>query len=169
MKSIFLVFLFVCIIGCAPPPPVPDFYINQVNANLEAGIFKGLGLSVTDPELYERAFDTFSGIHNIKHKNEYIGKHVSTPKLIRYRKPEYPYSCYVDRFEGEVVAAILIGKKGNVLETRILKTSNMKFNFNTLCAIRTWEFSPGEIDGQPESFIYLVPVKFVRHRQGSER
>jgi TonB family protein len=74
-----------------------------------------------------------------------------TPKAVSQPKPVY--SCYLRRaaIEGQVVVAFTVTPLGDVVNARIVSSTDRLFDAPTLDAIAKWRFMPAMKSGLPVS------------------
>ena len=84
---------------------------------------------------------------------------VTPPVKIRDASPAYPEVPRLARVEGQVVIEALIGMTGDVVETRVLRSTPM-FAEAALAAVRQWKYRPTLINGRPVPVVLTVTVTF---------
>jgi periplasmic protein TonB len=81
-----------------------------------------------------------------------------------YRKnppPKYPRRARRKGYEGHVILEVLVGKKGNVLELKVFKSSGYKIlDKSAVSSVQKWLFEPGTRDGKATKMWVRVPVRF---------
>jgi len=79
---------------------------------------------------------------------------VNTPAVVDFNscaKPEYPRNSLRDEEQGTVVLAFLIGIDGQVMDSRVEKSSGFKdLDKAARSALSVCRFKPGMIDGRPQ-------------------
>jgi protein TonB len=83
------------------------------------------------------------------------------PVPVRMIKPEYPYTMKSQGIAGVVLVKCLIDEKGNVVETQVVKSSNLDFEKPAMDALKKWKFKPAQQDGNPVPMPVSIPVKFM--------
>ncbi len=84
---------------------------------------------------------------------------VTPPVRIRDASPVYPEVPRLARVEGQVVIEAVIGVTGDVVETRVLRSTPM-FAEAALAAVRQWKYRPTLINGRPVPVALTVTVTF---------
>jgi len=84
---------------------------------------------------------------------------VTPPVKIRDASPVYPEVPRLARVEGQVVIEAVIGVTGDVVETRVLRSTPM-FAEAALAAVRQWKYRPTLINGRPVPVVLTVTVTF---------
>jgi protein TonB len=84
---------------------------------------------------------------------------VTPPVKIRDASPAYPEVPRLARVEGQVVIEAVIGVTGDVVETRVLRSTPM-FAEAALAAVRQWKYRPTLINGRPVPVVLTVTVTF---------
>jgi protein TonB len=75
--------------------------------------------------------------------------------------PAYSHDLRADGVEGEVVIGFTISAKGDVINPRVIRTTDSELDRATLAAVRQWKFSPAMKDGVAVSVQAVQPVAFV--------
>ena len=88
---------------------------------------------------------------------------VSPPVTVRQDIPQWPRGV---PFPEPAVAVIevVIGPEGRVLEARLQKTLNPRYDQLLLAAARNWTYRPAMRDGQPTPFVKAVRVELTQGR-----
>jgi protein TonB len=81
------------------------------------------------------------------------------PVLIRQAQPRYPREAFERGIEGTVELEILIGKTGDVIKTRIIK-SIPELDAAAVQAVIQWKFRPAQVGGHPVATVASAPVVF---------
>jgi len=78
-----------------------------------------------------------------------MGPGVEPPKVVRFRRPEYPPIARRLRVEGEVVVAVLVDETGEVAETRLVRGASRDVGLDeaALAAARSATFQPATKNG----------------------
>lgn len=74
--------------------------------------------------------------------------------------PEYPDDARKGGLRGEVLVRFIVDESGHVLNPRVVRSTDSRFEANTLRAVERWRFEPGKKDGHPVRFRMVVPVMF---------
>lgn len=86
------------------------------------------------------------------------------PRLRTSVPPTYPLGAYVTNAKALVKVAFVISEDGHVEEARIYEASDDRFSAPALEAVRAWTFHPGQVEGRPAKFLFVVPVQFDGRR-----
>jgi len=84
------------------------------------------------------------------------------PEAILRVPPNYPDEARRQHVEGTVLLQALVGKDGNVHDTRVLH-SIPALDSAAVAAVRQWHFKPATSEGKPIAVWVAVPVKFSLH------
>ncbi len=85
----------------------------------------------------------------------------SSPVLVSYVKPFYPFRAREMGIEGVVVVKLLVDEKGRVKKVKVLKSSPPGvFERSVISAVRSWRFIPAKEDGRPVPCWVVKPIKF---------
>ena len=84
---------------------------------------------------------------------------VTPPVKLRDVSPVYPEMPRQAKLEGQVVIEAVIGVTGDVVETRVLRSTPM-FAEAALAAVRQWKYRPTLINGRPVPVVLTVTVTF---------
>lgn len=93
---------------------------------------------------------------------EESGPAIKPPVLKNAKEPEYPRSLLKERLSGVVKVALTIDKEGNVAEGEVVASSHEAFTRSIQKVIKSWQFQPGTLDGEPIAtrVRIIVPFKF---------
>ena len=75
--------------------------------------------------------------------------------------PEYPVLAQTPTRPVRVTLAALVDKDGTLLETKVLRSTDSRFNNSAIVALGRWKFSVGTTDGAPDTFVMVVPFVFI--------
>lgn len=91
-----------------------------------------------------------------------VGGNVTAAKLLQKTNPEYPKDLQEQGIEGTVELEAVISKEGNILELRSKSTEgvNERLVQSAMAAVKTWQYSPTLLNGQPVEIITTVTVRF---------
>ncbi len=62
--------------------------------------------------------------------------------------PQYPYEMSRAGISGEVVVEFIINNAGDVVDTRIIRSSHREFEVPAMQAVQKWKFKPGRRGGR---------------------
>ena len=80
--------------------------------------------------------------------------------LLRKTTPIYPYRAKAARISGTVVLQALIGKKGYVIDLRVI-SGPPELQEAAIAAVRTWVYRPYLLNGEPFEFTTTIHVIFT--------
>ncbi|HLP82528.1 MAG TPA: energy transducer TonB [Nitrosomonas sp.] len=83
------------------------------------------------------------------------------PVVITRVDPKYPDVALRAGVEGKVTVSALVNENGDVIDTRIIKTSDKIFETSALDAAHLWKFSPGVSKGKTVSVWVTIPFQFM--------
>lgn len=90
-----------------------------------------------------------------------VGGMVQAAKLISRTPPVYPDSLRQQGIEGTVLVQAIIGKTGSVLNAQAVGAqAPPELADAALAAVRTWQFEPTLLNGEPVEIITTVTVNF---------
>jgi TonB family protein len=119
------------------PKPDPRASAEQTVANAQPGSTKGSSLF------------GLSGYHDVR--VAYL-TYAPDPPIDRQRLPEW--------VRGDVVVEVTIDEKGNVVETKLLKSVGFGLDDVVLETVRRWRYQPAKVDGVPVSSKHDVHFHF---------
>ena len=82
------------------------------------------------------------------------------PVPVRMVAPDYPYELKREGVTGIVSVAFEVDETGNVVDPKVLKSSNSAFDQSALNAIVKWKFKPGRKEGVPTKMKIAIPLQF---------
>jgi protein TonB len=62
--------------------------------------------------------------------------------------PQYPYEMSRAGISGEVVVEFIISANGDVVDTRVIRSSHREFEVPAMQAVQKWKFKPGRKAGK---------------------
>jgi protein TonB len=62
--------------------------------------------------------------------------------------PQYPYEMSRAGISGEVVVEFIINSNGDVVDTRVVRSSHREFEVPAMQAVQKWKFKPGRKGGK---------------------
>lgn len=91
-----------------------------------------------------------------------VGGNVTAAKLLQKTNPEYPKDLQEQGIEGTVELEAIISKEGNILELRSKSAEGVHERLiqAAMAAVKTWQYSPTLLNGQPVEIITTVTVRF---------
>ena len=87
------------------------------------------------------------------------GNDVSTPRLVRSVKPNYPEAAVAARIEGTEILSAVVLEDGTVGDVSVTHSVDARYDFDgeAVKAAKQWKFRPGTKDGKS------VPVYVTIH------
>lgn len=122
----------------SPPPPVT---LEQLDLAMEIGTGGSLA--------GDFALPTINLTQNLGSLDIFdISDLEKKPVIQKQIAPQYPIEAKMQKISGFALAEFIIDTKGNVIDVKILESSNKVFDRPTTKAISSWKFTPGEKDGK---------------------
>jgi TonB family protein len=75
--------------------------------------------------------------------------------------PAYSHELRARGVEGEVVVSFTVSATGNVIDPKVVSSTDRALEYPTLAAVRKWKFAPAMKDGVAVSEKVVQPVSFV--------
>ncbi len=88
---------------------------------------------------------------------------LTPPRLTEVASPDYTVEAKKKKIEGSVTVAIVIDKKGDVVDAKVLKGLGYGLDENAIIAVKEWKYKPAEKDGVPIAVKMEVSVDFYIH------
>jgi len=82
------------------------------------------------------------------------------PSPVKTAKPVYPSELRRDGIEGLVAVSVVIDETGDVISSKVAKSSNKAFESAALDAISKWKFKPAKKDGKTVKVKVTIPFRF---------
>ncbi len=82
------------------------------------------------------------------------------PQIIKRVEPEYPDVARRAGLEGDVFVLMIVDENGDVIDARVVKSTNPIFNDAALKAVRQWKFKPGYQRDKPVKVRIMQPIHF---------
>ncbi|MFL6200888.1 MAG: energy transducer TonB [Thermoanaerobaculia bacterium] len=89
-----------------------------------------------------------------------VGGEVTRPEKISGDPPVYAEAARRARVMGVVIIEALIGEKGEVTGSRVLKGLPLGLEQAAVDAVKTWKFKPAMLRGRPVPVYYILTVNF---------
>ena len=83
------------------------------------------------------------------------------PVPVRTVAPKYPTELKRDGIAGVVSINCIIDEKGNVTESKVLKSSHPSFAEPALDALNKWKFKPAKRGGVVVPIKITIPIQFT--------
>jgi TonB family protein len=88
---------------------------------------------------------------------------ITPPRLSEVANPDYTAEARKKRIEGSVTVAIVVDKKGDVANAKVVKGLGYGLDENAIIAVKEWKYKPAEKDGEPIAVKMEVTVDFFLH------
>ena len=89
------------------------------------------------------------------------GGNVTTPRLLRETKPEYPQRAMAEKIQGEVLMECVVKADGTVGDKKVVKSLHPDLDRAALDAAAQWVFEPGTRDGKPVNVLVTIAMAFT--------
>ena len=101
-----------------------------------------------------------SGKNDSSVKTVRVGGDIKPPAKVRGSPPVYPAVAKQARAQGVVILEATIGTDGKIKDVKVERSAKL-FDDAAVAAVRTWEYKPTMVDGQPVQVILTIPVNFT--------
>ncbi len=95
-----------------------------------------------------------------------IGGNIAPPTKIKHVNPVYPEIARSARVQGIVIAEVLVGVDGRVVDAKVIRPVAL-LDQAALDAVRQWEFTPTQVDGVAVPVIMTVTISFRLDADGN--
>lgn len=85
---------------------------------------------------------------------------ITPPRLSEVASPDYTAEAKKKKIEGTVTLAIVINKKGDVVDAKVVKGIGYGLDENAIIAVKEWKYKPAEKDGEPVAVKMEVTMDF---------
>jgi TonB family protein len=85
---------------------------------------------------------------------------ITPPRLSEVASPDYTAEAKKKRIEGTVTLAIVVDKKGDVVDAKVVKGLGYGLDENAILAVKEWKYKPAEKDGEAVAVKLEVEVEF---------
>ena len=85
---------------------------------------------------------------------------VRAPQVIYKVDPDYPPELRRNGVTGVVTIEATIDRSGQLLNPRVLRSSDPRLEDLALAAVRKWRFRPGTLNGEAIDVLFRVDVGF---------
>jgi TonB family protein len=85
---------------------------------------------------------------------------ITPPRLSEVVSADYTAEAKKKKIQGAVTIAIVIDKKGDVIDAKVVKGLGYGLDENAILAVREWKYKPAEKDGEPVAVKMEVTVDF---------
>lgn len=142
----------------------PETYKIVANQTVLAGTIYQGPKDKHEKDNFDKVDHLFLGSAGYRSYKELMGKSVLYPKVIHADIPDYPTWALLLRLEAIVELVAVVDQDGNVKLLKVLNSTDERFNDSAIRSALKWRFTSGYIDGKPEKFYLVIPVKFhLRH------
>lgn len=92
-----------------------------------------------------------------------ITDEITPPRLSEVATPDYTAEARKKKIEGAVTLLIVVDKKGDVVDAKVVKGLGYGLDENAVLAVKEWKYKPAEKDGAPVAVKMEVSVDFYLH------
>ena len=92
-----------------------------------------------------------------------ITEGITPPRLSEVASPDYTAEAKKKKIEGTVTLMIVVDKKGDVVDAKVVKGLGYGLDENAIIAVKEWKYKPAEKDDQPITVKMEVTVDFYLH------
>ena len=142
--------------GCATEY-LPTDSLNAINrhiaANFAAPPFQSADVLESTKKLW-RDYPAFDQIF------ENSSKRNSPLKCVTFAKPVYPVGPLEDGATARVTVSAIVGTSGTVVASRILSSSNLRFNYSALQCANRAKFSVPSTEKGPSEVVINIPIQY---------
>jgi protein TonB len=132
----------------------------EIGVSLDAEVFSPpVGIEFEGPGEDWKSPPSFSGAAEADQPMTVAGD-VQAPILIKKVEPAYPAALRQARISGAVMIEAIIGRDGNVRETRVIRSAHPLLDEEALKAVRLWVYKPATWKGRPVSVYLTVTTTF---------
>ena len=89
-----------------------------------------------------------------------ITDEITPPRLSEVASPDYTAEAKKKKIEGVVKLMIVVDKKGDVVDAKVVKSLGYGLDENAIIAVKEWKYKPAEKDGVPVAVKMEVTVDF---------
>jgi TonB family protein len=89
-----------------------------------------------------------------------ITDEITPPRLSEVASPDYTTEAKKKKIEGSVRLMIVVDKKGDVVDAKVVKGLGYGLDENAVIAVKEWKYKPAEKDGEPVTVKMEVSVDF---------
>jgi TonB family protein len=100
------------------------------------------------------------GNHNPASGIYHVGADVQAPKAKNTPEPSYTEAARYEKFQGVVVVSIIVDSAGNVSKVGLVRPLGLGLDQNAVATIKTWNFEPARLKGNPVAVEMNVEVAF---------
>jgi len=86
---------------------------------------------------------------------------IKAPKVIKQVNPVYPEEAREKGLGGRVVLEIVINKKGEATQVKIVTSANEIFNASAIEAVSQWRYEIPRRDGKPVNVRWIITINFT--------
>jgi protein TonB len=89
-----------------------------------------------------------------------IGGDVTPPQVLVKNEPTYTDAARDAKIQGAVVLNVVIEANGRIEEVAVERSLDSDLDANAMDAVRTWEFAPARLNGEPVAVSARIEVNF---------
>jgi protein TonB len=75
-------------------------------------------------------------------------------------RPQYPESARQEYKQGQVILGATISETGCVVRAAVLRTVDLRLDWEAMRAVLGWKFTPTHLEGKPVPVVMTVTVQF---------
>ena len=89
-----------------------------------------------------------------------IGGDVTPPQILVKNEPTYTEAARDAKIQGAVLLNVVIEANGRIEEVSVERGLDPDLDANAISAVRTWEFAPAQLNGEPVAVSARIEVNF---------
>jgi protein TonB len=89
-----------------------------------------------------------------------IGGDVTPPQILVKNEPTYTDAARDAKIQGAVLLSVVIEANGRIEEVTVQRGLHPDLDANAINAVRTWEFAPAQLNGEPVAVAANIEVNF---------
>ena len=89
-----------------------------------------------------------------------ISDDITPPRLTEVASPDYTTEAKKKKIEGQVTLLIVVNKKGDVVDAKVVKGLGYGLDENAIVAVKEWKYKPAEKNGEPVTVKMEVTLDF---------
>src|SRR5215469_7516495 len=145
----------------------PEDVVNSAPDYWQPQLAKELGVQLPQPAVAQDGGGTkeqATSREKTFHVSDTVGgKKVTPPAVLYQREPAFSDAARSRRLQGTVGLNVTIDKSGTVTDVKIVRPLGMGLDEQAVATIRTWQFSPAKVEGQPVAVQLYIETSFSFH------
>lgn len=106
------------------------------------------------PEIVEGLFSNGGPVYRV------VGPHITPPRLLKHKEPEYSELARHAHIEGTNVLSGVVDEQGVLSQIQILRPIGVGLDEEAVKAVSRWHFEPAKRDGKPVPVAIEIEVSF---------